>query len=181
MHAITLGNEWLGDDHPIVKCLKIGVAVHHGSLPTPFRREMEKLLREGILKVTVSSPTLAQGLNLSATSVIIHSLYRNKDVIDPSEFKNVIGRAGRAFVDTQGIVLYPIYNDYSYNHSKWRNLVENTKARHMESGLVLLIIELLSRMVASIGSDDLDALMQFVLNNADVWEFPAINLSLIHI
>ncbi len=173
--AITLGNEWLGGDHPIVQCLKIGVAVHHGNLPSPFRKEMEKLLREGILKVTVSSPTLAQGLNLSATAVIVFSLYRNRKVIDPSEFKNVIGRAGRAFVDMQGIVLYPIYEDYGINHSKWRTLVENTNARFMESGLVLLVITLLSRMGAGIGSTDIDTLIQYVLNNALVWEFPAID------
>lgn len=29
---------------------------------------MEKLLREGILKITISSPTLTQGLNLAATA-----------------------------------------------------------------------------------------------------------------
>lgn len=173
--AITLGNEWLGDDHPIVQCLKIGVGIHHGNLPTPFRKEMEKLLREGILKVTVSSPTLAQGLNLSATAVIIFSLYRNQKIIDPSEFKNVIGRAGRAFVDMQGIVLYPIYEDkYGKERTSWRNLVENTNARSMESGLVLLVVELLKRMSASIKSTDLNAITQYVTNNVHVWEFPPI-------
>lgn len=173
--AVTLGNEWLGDEHPIVTCLKIGVAVHHGNLPTPFRKEMERLLREGILKVTVSSPTLAQGLNLSATAIIIYSLYRNREVIAPSEFKNVIGRAGRAFVDMQGIVLYPIFNNYGENHTRWRALVENTNSRTMESGLVLLVVSLLQRMAASIGNAETDALTQYVLNNAQAWDFPAIN------
>src|SRR3954463_11090231 len=41
----------------------LGVAIHHGALPTAFRKEVERLLREGVLKVTISSPTLAQGLN----------------------------------------------------------------------------------------------------------------------
>ena len=49
--AKVLGSEWLGDDHPILECLNIGVAIHHGGLPTPFRKEIEKLLREGILKI----------------------------------------------------------------------------------------------------------------------------------
>jgi RAD3-like DEAD/DEAH box helicase len=75
--AKTLGFEWLGEGHPILECLNIGVAVHHGSLPTPFRKEIEKLLRAGILKLTISSPTLAQGLNLTATAVIIQSLSLN--------------------------------------------------------------------------------------------------------
>ena len=39
----------------------LGVAVHHGALPTPFRKEIERLLRDNVLRVTVSSPTLGTG------------------------------------------------------------------------------------------------------------------------
>lgn len=170
--AIVLGNEWLGDGHPIIECLKIGVAVHHGALPTPFRKEMEKLLREGILKVTVSSPTLAQGLNLSATAVIVYSLTRNRNTMDVSEFKNVIGRAGRAFVDTHGLVLYPIFERHDWFRGKWRQLVEDTNARNMESGLALLVNALISRMAQSIGDADIDGTLEYVLNNAQAWDFP---------
>lgn len=171
--ALSSGKEWLGELHPIVECLKIGVGVHHGNLPTPFRKEMEKLLREGILKITISSPTLAQGLNLSATAVIIYSLSRNKKTIDASEFKNVIGRAGRAFIDTQGIVLYPIFEQYDYNHRKWVNLITDTNARNMESGLVLLVNQLLVRMSESLESRDTDDLLEYVMNN-NVWGFPEV-------
>ncbi|MBH2951686.1 DinI-like family protein [Serratia marcescens] len=34
----------------------------------------------------------------------MHSLHRHGEVIEVSEFKNVIGRAGRAYVDVEGIV-----------------------------------------------------------------------------
>jgi superfamily II DNA/RNA helicase len=170
--AIVLGEEWLGDGHPVVECLKIGVAVHHGALPTPFRKEMENLLRDGVLKVTVSSPTLAQGLNLSATAVIIYSLTRNRNTIDASEFKNVIGRAGRAFVDTHGLVLYPIFERHDWFRTQWRRLVEDTNARNMESGLALLVSTLVSRMAQSIGNSDIDGLLGYVLNNTQEWVFP---------
>jgi hypothetical protein len=174
----VLGDEWLGDGHPIVECLKIGVAVHHGALPTPFRKEMEKLLRKGILKVTVSSPTLAQGLNLSATAVIFYDLERfypelgKRKIIEASEFKNVIGRAGRAFVDTHGLVLYPIFEKHDRNRTKWRSLVEDTNARNMESGLALLVSTLVSRMAQSTGNSDIDGLLEYVLNNTQAWNFP---------
>ncbi|CUW40611.1 conserved protein of unknown function(containing Helicase, superfamily 1/2, ATP-binding domain,303-507;containing DNA/RNA helicase, DEAD/DEAH box type, N-terminal domian,311-471;containing Helicase, C-terminal domain,552-724;containing P-loop containing nucleoside triphosphate hydrolases domain,316-707) [Magnetospirillum sp. XM-1] len=95
--AIALGEEWLGPDSAILKCLRLGVALHHGALPTAYRKEVERLLRDNVLKVTISSPTLAQGLNLSATAVVMHSLHRYGELIDISEFKNVIGRAGRAY------------------------------------------------------------------------------------
>ncbi|MGL3129136.1 DEAD/DEAH box helicase, partial [Klebsiella pneumoniae] len=94
--AISLGEEWLGAHSPILACLRLGVALHHGALPTAYRKEIERLLRDGVLKVTISSPTLAQGLNLSATDIVMHSLHRNRELIKVSEFRNVIGRAGRA-------------------------------------------------------------------------------------
>ena len=49
---------------------ELGVAIHHGALPVPFRREVERLLQLGSLEVTIASPTLAQGLNLSASAVV---------------------------------------------------------------------------------------------------------------
>ncbi|HIF9375893.1 TPA: DEAD/DEAH box helicase [Photobacterium damselae] len=173
--AKTLGNEWLGNEHPIVQCLNIGVAVHHGGLPTPFRKEMEKLLRDGILKITISSPTLAQGLNLSATAVVIYSLWRNGKLITASEFKNVIGRAGRAFVDTHGLVLYPIYEDHARQRRRWRGLVEDTNAREMESGLALLVYSLITRIAASSGNNEFSDIQEYILNNNQSLEFPLVD------
>ncbi len=170
--AKVLGCEWLGSDHPIIQCLEIGVAVHHGALPTPFRKEMEKLLRDGVLKVIVSSPTLAQGLNLAATAVIVHSLYRSGELIKASEFKNVVGRAGRAFVDTYGLVLHPIFDRHDWRKEQWSDLVEDTNARNMESGLALLVGTLVSRMAQSIGNTEIDSLLEYVLNNTQAWDFP---------
>ena len=171
--AITLGQEWLGVDHPIIKCLRLGVAIHHGALPTAFRKEIERLLREGVLRVTISSPTLAQGLNLSATSVIIHSLFRNKKRIETSEFKNVIGRAGRAYIDVEGLILYPVIDKAAKRVAQWEALIDDLKAREMESGLVRLVVALLVRMNKSVGGD-FQQLAEYVANNANAWIFPDI-------
>lgn len=173
--ALVLGDEWLGSNHPIVECLKIGVGVHHGGLPTPFRKEMEKLLRDGVLKITVSSPTLAQGLNLAATVVIVHSLYRSGEIIDASEFKNVVGRAGRAFVDTHGLVLHPIFSEHDYRRGKWRGLIEDANARDMESGLFRLVLTLVLRMAKGMGTNSSDEVLEYVLNNVQVWDFPDVD------
>ncbi|MFA5952523.1 MAG: DEAD/DEAH box helicase [Hyphomicrobium sp.] len=172
--AIVLGEEWLGVDSNILKCLRLGVALHHGALPTAYRKEVERLLRDGVLKVTISSPTLAQGLNLSATAIIMHSLYRSGERIKVSEFKNVIGRAGRAYVDVEGLVLFPIFEDVrNKKHNEWVELIEDLGAREMESGLIQLILALLTRMHARVGGD-LNHLMDYVVNNAGAWTFPEI-------
>lgn len=172
--AMTLGDEWLGENHPIVKCLNIGVAVHHGGLPTPFRKEMEKLLRNGILKVTISSPTLAQGLNLAATAVIVHSLRRNGEIIDVSEFKNVVGRAGRAFIDTHGLVLHPIFDRIAWRKMQWRGLVNNVNTRNMESGIFRLIASLLQRMANSLQTQSVAQVLEYVMNNSSIWSCPSL-------
>jgi len=172
--AITLGEEWLGNNSDILKCLRLGVALHHGALPTGFRKEVERLLRNGVLKVTISSPTLAQGLNLSATAIVFHSLYRHGEVIKVSEFKNVIGRAGRAYIDVEGLALYPIFDDRrNEKRDKWVSLIEDLGARDMESGLALLVFALIARMYAKIGGV-FDQLVDYVINNAEVWTFPDI-------
>lgn len=172
--AIALGEEWLGAGSDILKCLRLGVALHHGALPTAYRKEIERLLRDGVLKVTISSPTLAQGLNLSATAIIMHSLYRAGEKIKVSEFKNVIGRAGRAYVDIEGLILYPIFEDArNKKHDEWVGLIEDLGAREMESGLIQLIFALLMRMHARLGGS-LDQLINYVVNNAAAWTFPEV-------
>ena len=130
--ALAVGAEWFGASHPILRCLELGVAIHHGALPGPFRREVERLLQLGSLKVTIASPTLAQGLNLSASAVLFHGLRRGRDLLKGSEFANVIGRAGRAFVDTEGLVLYPIFEPTEVRRREWLQLTRGDSGKALE-------------------------------------------------
>lgn len=176
--ALAIGEEWLGDSHPILGCLRLGVAVHHGALPTPFRKELERLLRAGVLKVTVSSPTLAQGLNLSATSIVMHGVTHYRDgkqrVIATSDFKNIVGRAGRAFVDVEGLVLFPIFDRRAYRRQQWNELLKGTDDHEMESGLLRLVMLFLNRLHQSLGKPGINELADYVLNNSTAWEVPVV-------
>lgn len=170
--ALAIGAEWFRPDHPVLQCLRLGVAIHHGALPTPFRKEIERLLRDEVLKVTVSSPTLAQGLNLSATALVFHGLVRHGEVIDIAEFRNVVGRAGRAYVDLEGLVLYPMYDDKEKRRLQWSGLVKSQAGKEMESGLLRLVVTLLARMMSKIGPKaSFDQLADYIANNA-AWTFP---------
>ncbi|GAA0546370.1 hypothetical protein GCM10010172_30050 [Paractinoplanes ferrugineus] len=171
--ALTVGAEWFGADHPILKCLQLGVAIHHGALPGPFRREIERLLQRGILKVTIASPTLAQGLNLSASAVLFHSLHRGKELIKTSEFMNVIGRAGRAFVDTEGLVLYPIFAPTPGRRREWFQLTEGDGGKDLQSGLIEIGIDLLRRMYRSQGLTTVEPLLEY-LTGAPEWSLPVV-------
>lgn len=172
--ALSVGAEWFGPEHEILQCLRLGVAVHHGELPTPYRKEVEQLLRDGALRLTVSSPTLAQGLNLAATSLVFHGTTRNGKTLDISEFRNVVGRAGRAYIDIEGLVLYPMYDEHYNRRKAWNGLIASDKGREMESGLVRLVLSLLMRIAAKLGTKAIAPIMEYVAGQG-AWEFPAVN------
>lgn len=171
--ALAIGAEWLGVDHVLLQCLKLGVAVHHGALPSPYRKEVERLLQAGVLKVTISSPTLAQGLNLSATALVFHGLTRYGESIEISEFRNVVGRAGRAYIDVEGLVLLPIFKNRQKNQARWKALIDDHKGHQMQSGLFRLIVTLLLRMGEKIGSKNIGTLLEYVAGNG-AWAFPEV-------
>lgn len=167
--AINIGTEWLGANHPAVGCLRLGVAVHHGQLPRPFLRAIEDLLRKQILRVTIASPTLAQGLNLSATTLLFHSLFRAGQVIPAEEFANVAGRAGRAFVDVEGQVLCV---DFKADlGSRWNRLVEAARHRDLRSGLLQLVLGLCGKLRERT-KFSVNQVVDYVTGNAAAWEPP---------
>ena len=76
-----------------------GVGYHNADLAPDERIFAEGLFRQGILRVLVSTTTLAMGVNLPTDLVIVSTLERwergAKVPIPVSEYKNAAGRAGR--------------------------------------------------------------------------------------
>lgn len=177
--ALVVGAEWFGIDHPILKCLELGVAIHHGALPGPFRREVENLLHDGKLKVTIASPTLAQGLNLSASTVLFHGLKRGRELLKGSDFSNVIGRAGRAFVDTEGLVLYPIFEPQPRRRERlrrdWLQLTQGRGGKALDSGLIKVGLALLRRMYMSRGAGPIESFLEYLTGGPD-WTLPVLQM-----
>lgn len=167
-NAVTIGTEWLGANHPAVACLKIGVAVHHGGLPNPFLREVEKLLASGAIQVTAASPTLAQGLNLNASVLLAPYIVRSGALISGEEFANVAGRAGRAFVDTEGLILHVMNENFEYKKSEWRSLVGSAKVRSLRSGLSQVIDQVVKRL-SKRGVGRSQEAYEFLANSREDW------------
>ena len=169
VRAEAIGAEWLGADHPAVQCLRVGVAIHHARLPNPFLREIERLLTEGVLTVTVASPTLAQGLNLNAAVLLIPSLYRTGVQLSGEEFANVAGRAGRAFVDLEGLIVHVMYKPERWRRRAWSDLVISSKARSLESGLIRIAAEILRRLARGGILNQADA-FEYLANSREAWD-----------
>ena len=168
--ALEVGKEWLGEDHPAVASLKLGVAIHHGRLPSPFLRELV-LLSAGVLKVIVASPTLSQGLNLNAAVLLVPALYRAAEKIKGEEFANVAGRAGRAFVDVEGLIVHVVFDKVEWRLKEWKKLVASAKARTLKSGLIQIVAEILQRLSRE-GVLDRDDAWEYLANAREAWRSP---------
>lgn len=175
--ALEIGKEWLGEEHPAVACLKVGVAIHHGRLPSPFLRELESLLSEGTLKVIIASPTLSQGLNLNAAVLLVPTLYRASEKIQGEEFANVAGRAGRAFVDVEGLIVHVMFDRVDWRKKEWRKLVASAKARTLKSGLIQIVAEILERLSRE-GILDREDAWEYLANAREAWRSPGEEASL---
>jgi superfamily II helicase len=68
----------------------------------------ERLMRTMPPKIIIASTTLGQGVNISISSVIVATPYIGRKPIDHRDFWNICGRAGRAFVDGEGKILFAI-------------------------------------------------------------------------
>jgi hypothetical protein len=167
--ALEVGREWLGEGHPAVVCLRSGIAIHHGRLPSPFLRELEILLSESVIKVIVASPTLSQGLNLNAAVLLVPSLYRAGSAITGEEFANVAGRAGRAFVDVEGLIVNVMFDKLDWRTKTWRKLVAVSKVRTLKSGLIQVVAEIIRRLAREGVLKRHDA-VEYLSNSREGWQ-----------
>ena len=171
---MQLTTEWLGAEHPAVQCLQHGVALHHAGLPRPFLNEIEGLLRSDECPLVIASPTLAQGLNLSASVLLIPSIWRNQSIIPSTEFANVAGRAGRAFADLEGLVIHVIWEGVAWRRryalQNWKNLVSSAGSIRVVSGLLELTIRICT-MIADQANVPFEEVLEYVTSNESAWDF----------
>jgi len=173
--ARGIGREWLGEQHPALRALEIGVGTHHGALPRPFLSAIEDLLDSRKLSIVVASPTLAQGIDLACSVLVFRSLQRYENGkwtgISPAEFANVVGRAGRAYVDLDGIAILPTFKSdtRAAQHDLFANLVEKSKGQRLLSGLAHLIWRISTLLAEKLGVPK-DEWLDYVLNQHNLWE-----------
>lgn len=111
--------EEMGDDNNYYKAACKGAFVHHGSIPMGLRCSVEYAMQHGKINFLACTSTLAQGVNLPIRYLIISNIYQGKERIRVRDFQNLIGRAGRAGIYTEGTIL--LSETQIYNSRKWNN------------------------------------------------------------
>lgn len=89
-------------DWTVYKALKFGIGIHHGRMPRSLQQIILILFNKGLLHTLIMTPTMVQGVNTVAESLVYWKNAREGKNIDYFAYKNIIGRAGRLGVHVVG-------------------------------------------------------------------------------
>lgn len=91
------------------------VGYHYGRLPSLVRKSIEEAFSEGRLRYLVTTSTLLYGVNLPAQNLFLHNPQKGQNQpIQPVDFWNLAGRAGRLGKEFSG-------NIFLIDYSEWLN------------------------------------------------------------
>jgi superfamily II RNA helicase len=89
--------------------LRHGVGLHHAGLLPRYRRLVERLAQEGLLKVVSGTDTLGVGVNIPIRTVLFTQLCKfdgeKSAILAARDFHQIAGRAGRKGFDDRGYVV----------------------------------------------------------------------------
>ena len=111
----------LGEDSSASIISQYGIFSHHGNVPHGIRLAIEHAMRENLIRFVVCTSTLAQGVNLPIRYLIVTSIYQAGEPIKVRDFHNLIGRAGRSGMHTEGSILFVDSKVYD-SRKKWEQV-----------------------------------------------------------
>ena len=98
-----------GFGQSLARLLRNGVGVHHAGMLPKYRRLVERLCQQGLLKVVCGTDTLGVGINVPIRTVLFTGLSKydgtTSRLLSAREFHQMAGRAGRAGYDSAGSVV----------------------------------------------------------------------------
>ncbi len=108
-----------GFGQTLSRLLRHGIGVHHAGMLPKYRRLVERLCQEGLLKVVCGTDTLGVGINVPIRTVLFTALSKYDGtvsrILSAREFHQMAGRAGRAGYDSAGSVVVQAPDHVSEN------------------------------------------------------------------
>ena len=93
----------------ISEMVQRGIGVHHGGLLPILKEMVEILFSRNLIKVLLATETFAMGVNMPAKAVIFNSIRKHDGIqfrmLEPGEYTQMAGRAGRRSLDKVGTVI----------------------------------------------------------------------------
>jgi Helicase conserved C-terminal domain len=98
-----LSSDAVHEKYVLADCVLKGVGFHYANIPTIVRQEIENAFWAGDLDYLVCTSTLLQGVNLPAKNLFVLNPTKGQNTpIEPADFWNLAGRAGRLRQEFQG-------------------------------------------------------------------------------
>ena len=98
-----------GFGRTLSRLVRHGIGVHHAGMLPKYRRLVEQLAQDGLLKVICGTDTLGVGINVPIRTVLLTGLTKfdgtKQRLLRAREFHQIVGRAGRAGFDARGWVV----------------------------------------------------------------------------
>src|SRR3546814_15745773 len=101
-------------------------------------------MKEGHAKFVICTSTLTQGVNFPIRYLIVSATQQGKEKIKVRDFHNLLGRAGRAGMPTEGSVIFSapsLYDQRGNRDERWRwvatkNLLDPARAAPSRSSIL---------------------------------------------
>lgn len=115
------------------RLLRLGIGVHHAGMLPKYRRLVEQLAQQGLLRVICGTDTLGVGINVPIRTVLLSALTKFDGTrmrqLTAREFHQIAGRAGRAGYDTAGTVVVQAPEHESENRKALAKMGDDPKKR----------------------------------------------------
>jgi replicative superfamily II helicase len=135
--------EYAGAEHPLIGMVRAGVGFHHADVPQEVRLALERAYRAGALTILCATTTLAQGVNLPTKTVIVSGTsYDRGQEMPVRDFRNIAGRAGRAFRESEGHAIL-VAADLKEARKLQKRYIDNPVLEPVQSQLGQLYVDLL--------------------------------------
>lgn len=142
-----LSEHQLGADASATQAAYLGVFAHHADTPHGIRLAIEHAMKFDRAKFVVCTSTLAQGVNFPLKYLIVTTTQQGGERILVRDFHNLMGRAGRAGMHTEGSVIFStptVYDErqeFGIGQRNWLDTVRLLDAANSEpSGSSILAL-----------------------------------------
>ena len=164
-----------GEQSVVSRAASLGIFVHHGTTPHGVRISIEHAMQKDRINFVACTSTLAQGVNLPIRYLIVSGIHQAGEKMKVRDFQNLVGRAGRSGMHTEGIVIFSDPDVYDKRRAEpWKfdssvELLSPDRSESTTSSLLGLLTPLQSSDGKGVLQLPTDELCRLILSDEDIW------------